>query len=206
MSVTDLPKIELHMHLEGAAPPAFVRGLAAEKKIDISGIFDAEGGYKYKDFWDFLKVYEAATSVLKTPQDYYRLTRAVLEESVASNVIYTESFLAPDFCGGGDVSAWRDYLAAIEQAAEEMEQEAGIVIRGVGARGGSSTDRRRRARETREPRRPASMARRYDPGTVCRAIRPRHRRGLRRSRRRRRARKRHRARHYRDVIATLRRH
>ncbi|WP_417278226.1 adenosine deaminase [Celeribacter sp.] len=126
-----MPKIELHMHLEGAAPPAFIRGLAAEKKVDISGVFDERGAYKYKDFWDFLKVYEAATSVLKTPQDYYRLTRAVLEESVASNVIYTESFLAPDFCGGGDVSAWKDYLAAIKQAADEMEREAGIVMRAI---------------------------------------------------------------------------
>ncbi|NIY78015.1 adenosine deaminase [Celeribacter sp. HF31] len=131
MTVSDMPKIELHMHLEGAAPPAFIRGLAAEKKTDLSGIFDERGAYKYKDFWDFLKVYEAATSVLKTPQDYYRLTRAVLEESVASNVIYTESFLAPDFCGGGDVSAWKDYLAAIKQAADEMEQEAGIVMRAI---------------------------------------------------------------------------
>ncbi|WP_417263857.1 adenosine deaminase [Celeribacter sp.] len=126
-----MPKIELHMHLEGAAPPAFIRGLAAEKKVDISGVFDERGAYKYKDFWDFLKVYEAATSVLKTPQDYYRLTRAVLEESVASNVIYTESFLAPDFCGGGDVTAWKDYLAAIKQAADEMEREAGIVMRAI---------------------------------------------------------------------------
>ncbi|PTQ75612.1 adenosine deaminase [Celeribacter persicus] len=131
MSISDMPKIELHMHLEGAAPPAFIRGLAAEKKVDLSGIFDEKGAYKYRDFWDFLKVYEAATSVLKTPQDYYRLTRAVLEESVASNVIYTESFLAPDFCGGGDVKAWRDYLAAIKQAADEMEQEAGIVMRAI---------------------------------------------------------------------------
>ncbi|WP_226549202.1 adenosine deaminase [Celeribacter naphthalenivorans] len=131
MSITDMPKIELHMHLEGAAPPAFIRGLAAEKKVDLSGVFDERGAYKYKDFWDFLKVYEAATSVLKTPQDYYRLTRAVLEESVASNVIYTESFLAPDFCGGGDVSAWKDYLAAIKQAADEMEREAGIVMRAI---------------------------------------------------------------------------
>lgn len=130
MTVSDMPKIELHMHLEGAAPPAFIRGLAAEK-VDLSGIFDERGAYKYKDFWDFLKVYEAATSVLKTPQDYYRLTRAVLEESVASNVIYTESFLAPDFCGGGDVTAWKDYLAAIKQAADEMEQEAGIVMRAI---------------------------------------------------------------------------
>jgi len=131
VSITDLPKIELHMHLEGAAPPAFIRGLAAEKKADLSGIFDERGAYKYKDFWDFLRVYEAATSVLKTPQDYYRLTRAVLEESVASNVVYTESFLAPDFCGGGDVAAWADYLAAIKQAADEMEREAGIVMRAI---------------------------------------------------------------------------
>ncbi|MBW6418359.1 adenosine deaminase [Celeribacter sp. PS-C1] len=131
MTVSDMPKIELHMHLEGAAPPAFIRGLAAEKKVDLSGVFDERGAYKYKDFWDFLKVYEAATSVLKTPQDYYRLTRAVLEESVASNVIYTESFLAPDFCGGGDVTAWKDYLAAIKQAADEIEQEAGIVMRAI---------------------------------------------------------------------------
>lgn len=131
MTVSDMPKVELHMHLEGAAPPAFIRGLAAEKKVDLTGVFDERGAYKYKDFWDFLKVYEAATSVLKTPQDYYRLTRAVLEESVASNVIYTESFLAPDFCGGGDVVAWKDYLAAIKQAADEMEREAGIVMRAI---------------------------------------------------------------------------
>lgn len=50
---------------------------------------------------------------------------------MASNVIYTESFLAPDFCGGGDVTAWKDYLAAIKQAADEMEQEAGIVMRAI---------------------------------------------------------------------------
>lgn len=37
MSVSDLPKIELHMHLEGAAPPAFIRGLAAEKRPIFRG-------------------------------------------------------------------------------------------------------------------------------------------------------------------------
>ncbi len=58
------PKVELHLHLEGAAPPAFIRGLAREKHIDLSGIFDDKGGYRYHDFWDFLKVYEAATETL----------------------------------------------------------------------------------------------------------------------------------------------
>ena len=126
-----LPKIELHLHLEGAAPPAFVRGLAREKSIDIAGIFDERGAYRFRDFWDFLKVYEAATSVLTTPADYARLTRAVLEESAASGVIYSETFLSPDFCGGGDLGAWRDYVAAIREAAEGIAAQGGPVLRGV---------------------------------------------------------------------------
>ena len=126
-----LPKVELHLHLEGAAPPAFVRGLAAQKKIDISGIFDERGDYAYTDFWHFLKVYEAATSVLTTPADYARLTRAVLAESAASGVIYSECFLSPDFCGGRDVGAWREYLHAIREAAEEAERQDGITLRGI---------------------------------------------------------------------------
>lgn len=126
-----MPKVELHLHLEGAAPPAFIRGLAAEKGVDLSRIFDAEGHYAYSGFWEFIRVYEAATSVLSSPEDYYRLTRAVLEESAASGVIYSETFLSPDFCGGRDVAAWREYLAAIREAAAEAERDSGILLRGI---------------------------------------------------------------------------
>jgi adenosine deaminase len=125
------PKIGLHLHLEGAAPPAFIRGLAREKHIDISGIFDERGNYKYRDFWDFLKVYEAATSTLTTPEDYQRLTLAVLEESAASGVIYCETFLSPDFCGGRDVGAWREYLHALREAADRAQARDGIMLRGI---------------------------------------------------------------------------
>lgn len=125
------PKIELHLHLEGAAPPAFIRGLAAEKHVDISGIFDERGNYSYTDFWDFLRVYEAATSVLTTPGDYARLTEAVLAESAESGVIYSETFLSPDFCGGRDVSAWRDYLAAMQETAAKIEAQGGPILRGI---------------------------------------------------------------------------
>ncbi len=131
MMIKDMPKVELHLHLEGAAPPAFIRGLAKKKYMDLSGIFDAAGGYKYKDFWDFLKVYEAATETLKTPEDYAKLTLAVLEESAASGVIYSETFLSPDFCGGRDVGAWREYLHAIREAADQAERDMGITLRGI---------------------------------------------------------------------------
>ena len=129
--VAALPKCELHLHFEGAAPPAFIKGLAKEKKIDIAKIFNEDGSYAFRDFTHFLSVYEAATSVLKTPEDFARLCTAVLEESAANGVVYSETFLSPDFCGGGDVSAWREYLLAIREAAEAAERDMGITLRGI---------------------------------------------------------------------------
>jgi adenosine deaminase len=121
-----LPKVELHLHLEGAAPPDLVRAVAAEKGIDVGGLFAEDGGYAWADFAGFLRAYEAVSAVLSTPDDYRRLTAAVLERSVAQGVIYTEAFLAPDLCGGGDPAAWPDFLAAIVEAAGAAR---GIAVR-----------------------------------------------------------------------------
>jgi adenosine deaminase len=123
-----MKKIELHLHLEGAAPPAFVRDLARRHREDLSGIFHEDGSYRYRDFPEFLRVYEAATSVLRTPEDYARLTRLVLERQAEEGVVYTEMFLSPDFCGRRDPTAWRDYLGAIEEAARGVQ---GIEMRGI---------------------------------------------------------------------------
>jgi adenosine deaminase len=131
VSLRDRPKVELHLHLEGAAPPAFIRGLAAEKHIDISGVFTEDGHYRFDKFTDFLRVYEAATSVLTTPEDYARLVTAVLAESAAHGVVYTEAFVSPDFCGGRDVGAWREYVEAMREAAGTAERSDGIVMRGI---------------------------------------------------------------------------
>ena len=123
-----LPKTELHLHIEGAAPPAFIRQLAAEKNVDLSGIFK-DDGYRWKDFADFLKTYDAACSVLNTPDDYRRLTEAVLETSASHNVVYTELFLAADFSGGGEVEAWKEYLSAMIEGAENAKAKHGIETR-----------------------------------------------------------------------------
>ena len=131
MSYRELPKVELHLHHEAAAPPSFIRGLAKEKNIDISGIFDEQGGYVYRDFDHFLKVYEAACLPLQTPEDFRRLTLAALESSAEHGVVYTETFVSPDFCGGGDLAAWREYLAAMQEGAEEAETKFGVTLRTI---------------------------------------------------------------------------
>ena len=131
MTYATMPKIELHLHHEAAAPPAFIRGLAQEKNIDISRIFDEDGGYVFENFDHFLKVYDAACLPLQTPEDFRRLTYAALEETAKHGVIYAETFVSPDFCGGGDVSAWRDFLAAMKEGADQAEADFGIVHRAI---------------------------------------------------------------------------
>ena len=123
-----IPKIELHLHIEGAAPPAFIRGLAQEKGTNLEGVFNKDGSYRFENFNQFLSVYEAACTVLTGPDDFGRLTTAVLEQSIEQGVIYTEAFLSPDFCGGGDVGAWREYMHAMQEAAAKLPQ---IEMRGI---------------------------------------------------------------------------
>ncbi len=123
-------KVELHLHLEGAAPPGFIRAMAAEKHQDLGGIFDERGGYSYRGFNEFLRVYEAACSVLTTPRDYARLLAEVLAECAEQGAIHVELFVSPEFCGGADLSAWRDYLAAMAEVAAAAEQQ-GISSRAI---------------------------------------------------------------------------
>jgi len=129
MNYGKLPKCELHVHLEGAAPPDFIRQLANEKKINLTGLFDSKGDYFFKNFKDFLNVYDQACKVLNGPEEFYRLVVAALKSSAQHGVIYTEFFVSPDFCGGGDLVAWREYLAAMEAAASYCETNMAVYCR-----------------------------------------------------------------------------
>ena len=42
------------------------------------------------------------------------------------NVVYAEAFISPDFCGGRDLGAWREYLAAMQEA-----HVAGVTLKGI---------------------------------------------------------------------------
>ena len=69
--------------------------------------------------------------MLQTPEDFGRLTYAILEQGAQNGVVYAESFISPDFCGGRDVGAWKEYLHAIQEAANKAEADMGITLRGI---------------------------------------------------------------------------
>lgn len=64
MSFKFLLKVEFYFYFEGVVLFVFICGLVKEKNIDISGIFDENGGYLYCDFEYFLLVYEVVCIML----------------------------------------------------------------------------------------------------------------------------------------------
>ena len=127
LNVDSIPKAEIHLHLEGAAPPDLVAKLAAQKGVDLKGLV-RDGRYQWRGFSEFLAAYDAAAAVFTTPEDYEALTRSILEGLAAQNVIYAEFFVSPDHAAATGV-AWEDYLAAVVRAIEAAEQSHGITAR-----------------------------------------------------------------------------
>lgn len=127
----NLAKVELHLHQEEAAPPAPIRQIAHDQKADINGIFDDQGFCVFRDFTHFRKVYEAATRALTEPINFYRFTRAVLDQSAAHGVAYTEAFLSPKFYGQARLGQWREYLSAVQEATQKAERVHGVVMNGI---------------------------------------------------------------------------
>ena len=86
-----VPKAELHAHLEGTIHPPVLRMLAERNGINLpDGVLDADDNYLWTDFNDFLKIYDMAASVIRTPRDYYDLTLDYLGRVAAEGGLYVE--------------------------------------------------------------------------------------------------------------------
>jgi adenosine deaminase len=121
------PKVELHLHLEGACPPALARARAAATGADLSDLI-AEDGYRWEGFSGFLSAYDRVAALFRAPDAARALAEAVLRECAAHGVIYAELILSPDHAGG-DAASWADHLAAVTEGAAAAEATTGIVAR-----------------------------------------------------------------------------
>jgi aminodeoxyfutalosine deaminase len=85
----ELPKAELHLHLEGSVEPETLHELDPETPIE-----EFRTLYTYPDFDAFLKAFGAVGKRLRTPADYALVTRRLLERLAGQNVRYAEIILA----------------------------------------------------------------------------------------------------------------
>lgn len=95
--IHDIPKAELHMHVEGSLEPEMMFELAERNQVKLPyrSVDEIRAAYQFENLQSFLDVYYAGSSVLQTEQDFYDLTWAYLQRAAAQKVRHTEIFFDP---------------------------------------------------------------------------------------------------------------
>jgi aminodeoxyfutalosine deaminase len=87
-----MPKVELHVHLEGSIRPATLLQLAERNGIElpVQGIDGVRDFYRFRDFAHFIEVYVTITRCLKTPDDYRLIAYEFGADCARQNIRYAE--------------------------------------------------------------------------------------------------------------------
>ena len=95
--IHELPKAELHLHIEGTLEPELMFKLAERNQIKLpfESIAAAKQAYNFQNLQSFLDLYYHCTQVLQQEQDFYDLTWAYLQKAASQNVRHTEIFFDP---------------------------------------------------------------------------------------------------------------
>lgn len=125
-----IPKIELHMHLEGSLEPQLMFDLAAKNNMSIpfKTVTDVQQAYRFTDLQSFLDIYYQGMNVLQTSEDFYDLTMAYLTRVKAQNVTHTEVFFDPQGHTARGIR-FDTVVTGIHRALVDAHQNLGISSR-----------------------------------------------------------------------------
>jgi adenosine deaminase len=124
-----VPKAELHVHLEGTAPPHLIRRIAERNGLKVpEGVFATPDRFAWRDFLDFLQTYDMAASVIRTAEDYRDITYDYLSACAADGAIYVELIASPDHAALVGLSD-EDHLDGIARGIDDARADHGIEAR-----------------------------------------------------------------------------
>jgi adenosine deaminase len=135
--LVSLPKVHLHVHLEGSMRPSTVLELAGRYGVELpDGL--REGRYEFHGFTHFISEWVAGLRSLQRPEDVRRIAYEFCHDQAADGVRYAEvSFSLPEHSvRSGD---WDGPILAVLEGFDEGRRDFGIVcrpyvdvVRGVG--------------------------------------------------------------------------
>ena len=122
-----LPKVELHLHLEGTLEPELMFNLAKRNNISLpyENINDVKKAYEFNHLQDFLDIYYQGAEVFQSEQDFYDLTWAYLIKCQQQNVQHVEPFFDPQTHTLRGI-AFETVINGISHALEDGEKKLGI--------------------------------------------------------------------------------
>ncbi len=132
-----LPKAELHVHLEGAIKPATVLELARRhSRLDVLPAADEAGlqsWFKFQDFRHFIKIYLAISDLLRTPEDFELIAYQLGADMAAQNILYREATFTPythvEYQDKG--LSIQDILAGLDRGRLAARRDFGVEIRWI---------------------------------------------------------------------------
>ena len=95
--IREIPKAELHMHIEGSLEPEMMFEIAVRNGIKLSykSAEEVREAYKFSNLQSFLDIYYEGARVLQVEQDFYDMTWAYLQKASSQNVRHAEIFFDP---------------------------------------------------------------------------------------------------------------
>lgn len=128
-SAGDVRLAELHVHLEGTAPPALIRRLAERNGLVLpAGLLTDDERFAWKDFLDFLATYDLAASVIRTAEDYRDVTYEYLASCAREGALYVELTASPDHAAAVGLSDAEHY-GGIARGIDDARAAFGIEAR-----------------------------------------------------------------------------
>ncbi len=124
-----MPKVELHIHLEGAVQPQTLFYLAQRHHITlpVSNVSELAAWYSFRDFNHFLDIFTKICECLRTPEDFTRITYECGQSMARQNIRYAEVTWTPytHVYQFSDIP-WNDLLAAIDAGREQAQRDFGV--------------------------------------------------------------------------------
>jgi adenine deaminase len=120
--IRDLPKTELHIHIEGSLEPELIFEIAQRNGITLrfGSVEEIRKAYQFTDLQSFLDIYYEGLGVLRHEPDFYDMTWAYLEKAHAQNVRHTEIFFDPQAHTDRGVS-FETVIKGIHRALQEAQ-------------------------------------------------------------------------------------
>ncbi len=128
--IRDLPKAELHIHIEGSLEPELMFALAERNRISLpfGSVEEVREAYDFTSLQSFLDIYYAGARVLQTEADFYDLTWAYLQKCREQNVRHSEIFFDPQTHTERGI-AFATVISAIRRALADAERQWGLTSR-----------------------------------------------------------------------------
>jgi adenosine deaminase len=125
--IAQLPKCELHIHVEGSLEPELMFALARRNGIRLpyASVDAVRQAYRFRNLQDFLDIYYQGMSVLITEQDFYDLAWAYLERAQADNVRHVEMFFDPQGHTSRGI-AFATVLEGLSRAIADASRKLGV--------------------------------------------------------------------------------